>query len=54
MPEVGFTVEHPLHLSTTRLWAWRQEFGNERYWSKRLGESLLASDVSIWQQLSGM
>ena len=26
---MGFTYEHSLHHSTRRLWAWREEFGNE-------------------------
>jgi alkylation response protein AidB-like acyl-CoA dehydrogenase len=34
---IGFTYEHSLHHSTRRLWAWREEFGNEAYWSGRLG-----------------
>ena len=51
---IGFTVEHPLHRSTTRLWAWRQEFGNERYWSERLGETVLATDLPVWHQMTGV
>lgn len=39
----GFTMEHPLHWSTTRLWSWRDEFGNEREWAKILG--FMASDA---------
>jgi acyl-CoA dehydrogenase len=34
---IGFTREHKLHLYTTRLAAWRSEFGNERDWSLALG-----------------
>jgi acyl-CoA dehydrogenase len=34
---IGFTYEHSLHHATRRLWAWREEFGNEAYWSRRLG-----------------
>ncbi|MBV9585355.1 MAG: acyl-CoA dehydrogenase, partial [Alphaproteobacteria bacterium] len=34
---MGFTYEHSLHHSTRRLWAWREEFGNEALWAERLG-----------------
>ena len=30
---IGFTEEHRLHHWTKRLWAWRDEFGNESHWS---------------------
>ena len=35
---MGFTYEHTLHHSTRRLWSWRDDFGNEAYWSIRLGK----------------
>ncbi len=34
---MGFTYEHSLHHATRRLWAWREEFGNEAVWARRLG-----------------
>jgi acyl-CoA dehydrogenase len=34
---MGFTYEHSLHHATRRLWAWREEFGNEAVWAARLG-----------------
>jgi len=34
---MGLTYEHSLHQSTRRLWAWREEFGNEALWAERLG-----------------
>ena len=37
---IGYTAEHDLHIWTTRLWAWRDEFGNEAYWWHVLGEIL--------------
>lgn len=37
---MGYTHEHQLHHTTRRLWAWRDEFGTERYWQCRLGEQL--------------
>src|SRR5260370_33935 len=34
---MGFTYEHSLHHATGRLWAWREEFGNETQWAIELG-----------------
>jgi alkylation response protein AidB-like acyl-CoA dehydrogenase len=34
---MGVTREHPLHLSTRRLWSWRDELGTQRAWAARLG-----------------
>jgi acyl-CoA dehydrogenase len=48
---MGFTVEHPLHRSTTRMWAWREEFGNERQHALELGRRLLAGNP--WDQIIG-
>ena len=47
---IGFTYEHSLHHRTRRLWAWREEFGNEAYWSARLGRAVaeLGAD-GLWQ-----
>ena len=39
---IGFTDEHPLHRSTLRLWAWRDEFGNEQHHARTLGRAVLA------------
>lgn len=38
---IGFTEEHSLHLFTRSLWAWREEYGSERYWQRRLGDAAL-------------
>ncbi|MEJ5988434.1 acyl-CoA dehydrogenase family protein [Ramlibacter sp. PS3R-8] len=35
---IGFTQEHVLHHFTRRLWSWRDEFGSETWWNRRLGE----------------
>lgn len=52
---IGTTAEHHLNLLTRRLWAWREEAGNERYWAARLGE-WLATDGGehMWQSLTAM
>jgi acyl-CoA dehydrogenase len=40
---IGFTEEHRLHLFTRRLWAWRDEFGSERHWSRVVGQRAVAA-----------
>jgi len=35
---MGMTREYPLHHLTRRLWAWRSEYGDERTWSRTLGD----------------
>jgi alkylation response protein AidB-like acyl-CoA dehydrogenase len=37
---IGFTHEHELHQFTRRLWAWRDEHGNEAVWQMRLGRAV--------------
>ena len=39
---IGFTEEHALRLSTTRLWAWRDEAGSPAEWADELGRHVLA------------
>jgi acyl-CoA dehydrogenase len=48
---IGFTEEHELHRFTKRLWSWRDECGNEAFWSRALGERILAgeSGQSFWR-----
>ena len=51
---MGFTREHSLHYVTRRLWAWRDEFGNETYWQKRLGRMVAAKGAdALWPLLTG-
>jgi hypothetical protein len=50
---MGYTHEHQLHHFTRRLWAWRDEYGGEPYWQRRLGErvaGLAAADGidAVW------
>ncbi|MCC6925148.1 acyl-CoA dehydrogenase family protein [Novosphingobium sp.] len=40
---IGFTREHRLHLYTTSLWTWRDEFGGQVMWAKLLGRAALAA-----------
>lgn len=50
---MGITREHRLHFSTRRLWAWRDEFGAEVLWQRRLG-TLMAQQgpEALWPMLT--
>ncbi|MEM9623828.1 MAG: acyl-CoA dehydrogenase family protein [Pseudomonadota bacterium] len=39
---MGFTHEHRLHHYSRRIWAWRDEWGNEFHWQQLLGAHLAA------------
>lgn len=46
---MGFTHEHRLHHYTRRLWAWRDEFGNEAHWQRQLGRWVAAAGADqVW------
>jgi acyl-CoA dehydrogenase len=50
---IGFTKEHTLHRFTRRLWAWRDDFGNESYWAVELGRLVAAKGADgLWPMLS--
>ena len=50
---MGFTREHNLHHLTRRLWAWRDEFGNETHWQTRIGEMAIAQGADqLWPFLT--
>ncbi|WP_228898136.1 acyl-CoA dehydrogenase family protein [Acidovorax sp. Leaf73] len=53
---IGFTEEHELHQFTKRLWSWRDECGNEAFWSRELGERILVGDAgqSLWRAMVPM
>lgn len=51
---IGFTREYALHPLTTRLWAWRDEYGAEPHWADLLGaEALAQGGAGYWAYLSG-
>jgi acyl-CoA dehydrogenase len=51
---IGFTDEHPLHKSTVRLWAWRDEAGTDAEWAARLGEQAIeAGAEGLWPLVTG-
>ena len=50
---IGFTEEHPLHLFTRRLWAWRDACGAERVWARRIGAAALArGGAALWPDIT--
>ena len=51
---IGFTREHALHHFTQRLWAWRSDFGNDRYWADSLGRLVARAGASnLWSRVTG-
>jgi acyl-CoA dehydrogenase len=49
---IGFTQEHRLHRYTKRLWAWRTEGGNDRYWASRLGAAISGRGAArLWPDI---
>ena len=50
---IGFTQEHTLHRFTRRLWAWRDDFGNESAWAVKLGTLVAAKGADgLWPMLA--
>ena len=52
---MGFTQEHSLHYSSRRLWAWREEFGNESFWQLRLARMVAARGAdALWPMVTAV
>jgi acyl-CoA dehydrogenase len=50
---IGFTREHALHHLTQRLWRWRSDFGNDRYWATCLGQRVTRTGADgLWDLLT--
>ncbi|UOR11340.1 acyl-CoA dehydrogenase family protein [Halobacillus amylolyticus] len=50
---IGVTHEHRLNQVTRRLWAWRDEFGNENYWADQLADKVMNSNTeSLWEMIT--
>jgi alkylation response protein AidB-like acyl-CoA dehydrogenase len=49
---IGYTAEHPLGEHTKRLWSWRQEFGNELYWRRRIAGLIDEASGRLWPLLT--
>lgn len=41
---IGYTGEYSLGQFSRRLWQWREDFGNEFYWSKQIGRQFSRTD----------
>lgn len=52
---IGYSREHVLHRYTHRLWAWRDEYGDESEWALRLGRHFarLGAD-GMWPALTAV
>lgn len=51
---MGMTQEYPLHHLSRRLWAWRSEYGDERYWAARLGGAVAAAGADrLYPSITG-
>jgi acyl-CoA dehydrogenase len=52
---MGFTREHSLHHVTRRLWAWRDEFGNETHWQTEIGRLVARrGGDQLWSLLTSL
>lgn len=40
---IGYTREHRLHRYTTAMFAWRDEFGTQTWWTRLVGRAVLAN-----------
>jgi acyl-CoA dehydrogenase len=50
---IGFTMEYSLQRFTRRLMGWRGEFGNDAFWSEKLGRTVAAIGGSaLWPELA--
>ncbi|MBB3085548.1 acyl-CoA dehydrogenase family protein [Geodermatophilus sabuli] len=50
---IGFTDEHDLRRSTTRIWSWRDEFGSVGEWARELGTLAAAAGADgLWPLLT--
>lgn len=55
---MGFSFEYPLQRYSRRVWSWREDFGSEFYWAKKLGRSAASAASSsghgaVWASVSG-
>jgi acyl-CoA dehydrogenase len=51
---LGFTLEHPLRLWSTRLWSWRAEFGDADTWHAVVGQMALRDRTPVWHTLTAL
>lgn len=51
---IGVTREHNLQLFSRRLASWRNEYGGERYWGRRLYRLCSTDDTALWDVITGL
>lgn len=50
---IGYAREHRLHLFTTAIWKWRDEFGTQAWWTRQVGRAVLANGRSdFWPMVT--
>jgi acyl-CoA dehydrogenase len=49
---IGFTLDHRLRHFTSRMLAWRDEFGGAREWERRVGDIALTAGEDLWSLVS--
>lgn len=50
---IGFTFEHHLQYATRRLWAWREAYGSDAWWARKLGEgAIVAGSGGLWHSIT--
>ncbi|WP_241769609.1 acyl-CoA dehydrogenase family protein [Rhodococcus opacus] len=50
---IGFTMEHQLRLSTTRLWSWRAEYGSQAHWDSAVADIAVDTGAeNLWATLT--
>ena len=50
---IGFTREHHLAAATTRMWSWREEYGSELHWQRKIAELATDAEYDVWALLTG-
>ncbi|RXZ64829.1 acyl-CoA dehydrogenase family protein [Pelagerythrobacter rhizovicinus] len=51
---IGYAREHRLHLYTTSLWRWRDEYGTQTWWTRQVGREVLAAGPdAFWPAVTG-
>ncbi len=51
---IGFTNEHRLGAYTTRMWSWREEYGNETRWERYVADLVTAQGDDVWALLTDL
>lgn len=52
---MGFTRECLLHIFTRRLWCWREEYGNERFWYAHIGRQFRSRESGdLWSSIADL